>query len=202
MKSWFRQIGAGLRALLVLTAILGIAYPLVMTGFSQVAFHEKANGSLIDRNGNPTTDPKKAVGSQLLGQNFDGDQWFHPRPSAAGDNGYDGLASGASNLGPNSPELKKRIAALKVTIAKVEHVAPSAIPPDALTASGSGLDPDISPAYAAIQVNRVARENHEDTATVRRLVRAATSGRDAGFIGAPHVNVLKLNIAVEKLARG
>ena len=188
-----RQIGAGFRALIVLTAILGIAYPLVMTGFAQVAFHDKANGSLVTYQG-------RTVGSELLGQNFDGDTWFHPRPSAAGDNGYDGLSSSASNEGPNSPELKKQVTELRAKIAKVEHVAPSAVPPDALTASGSGLDPDISPQYAKIQINRVAHANKIDPAVVTRLVRENTSGRDAGFIGDPHVNVLKLNIDVEKQA--
>lgn len=200
MKNWMRQIGAGLRAVLILTAILGIAYPLVMTGFAQVAFHDKANGSLITRTGDSTSDPKKAVGSALLGQNFDGNRWFHPRPSAAGDNGYDGLSSSASNLGPNSPDLKKQVVRLRAKIAATEHVAPSTVPPDALTASGSGLDPDISPAYAKIQINRVADANHLDRATVARLVRANTAGRDAGFIGDPHVNVLRLNIKIEKLA--
>lgn len=197
MKTWLRQIGAGLRALIVLTVLLGIAYPLAMTGFAQVAFHDKANGSLITRDGHPTGDPHKAVGSRLIGQRFPGDQWFHPRPSAAGDNGYDALSSGASNLGPNSPELRKRVTALRATISRVEHVPPGAVPPDALTAGGSGLDPDISPAYAAIQIDRVARVNHLSPAAVRRLVAGATSGRGAGFVGAPHVDVLQLNIAVE-----
>lgn len=195
-----RQIGAALRALIILTAILGIAYPLVMTGFAQVMFHDKANGSLVTRNGDATSDARKAVGSELLGQNFDGRRWFHPRPSAAGDTGYDGLSSGASNLGPNSPELKRQIADRRAAIAKEDDVAPAAVPPDALTAGGSGLDPDISPAYARIQINRVAAANHLDRATVARLVRRNTAGRDAGFIGDPHVNVLRLNIGVEKLA--
>jgi len=200
MKNWTRQIGVALRALILLTVILGIAYPLVMTGFAQVAFHDRANGSLITRTGGPTSDPKAAVGSELLGQNFDGGQWFHPRPSAAGDNGYDGLSSAASNLGPDNPDLKKQVVRLRAKIAATEHVAPSAVPPDALTASGSGLDPDISPAYAKIQVDRVAAANHLDRASVARLVRENTAGRDAGFIGDPHVNVLRLNLEVERLA--
>lgn len=195
-----RQIGAALRALIILTAILGIAYPLVIAGFAQVAFHDRANGSLITRTGDSTSDPKKAVGSALLGQNFDGAKWFHPRPSAAGDRGYDGLSSGASNLGPNSPELKRQIDERRAAIAKEDGAAPGAVPPDALTAGGSGLDPDISPAYARIQIDRVAAANHLDRATVARLVRANTAGREAGFIGDPHVNVLRLNIDVEKLA--
>lgn len=186
MKSWMRQIGAGFRVLLILTAILGIAYPLAMTGFAQVAFHDKANGSYVDRDG-------KTVGSALIGQNFSGARWFHPRPSA-GD--YDGLASGASNLGPDSPELKKLVERRRAQVAKENHVAPGQVPPDALTASGSGLDPDISPQYAKIQVARVARANGLPRAVVARLVRENTSGRDAGFIGDPHVNVLRLNIAV------
>lgn len=190
MKSWMRQIGAGLRALIVLTAILGIGYPLVMTGFSQVAFHDRANGSIVTRNG-------EAVGSELLGQRFPGKQWFHPRPSAAD---YDALASGASNLGPDSPELKKLVEQRRAAIAREDHVAPSAVPPDALTASGSGLDPDISPAYARIQVDRVAAANHLDRTVVARLVQRYTAGREAGFLGDPHVNVLMLNREVEKLA--
>ena len=195
-----RQIGAGLRALLVLTAILGIAYPLVMTGVAQVAFRDRANGSLITRDGHATTDPDTAVGSALLGQAFTGGRWFHPRPSAAGKRGYDGLASGASNLGPDSPELRRLIAERRAAVARENRVPPSAVPPDALTASGSGLDPDISPAYAGIQVGRVAAANDLGRTEVARLVRDHTAGRDAGFIGAPHVNVLALNIAVARVA--
>lgn len=195
-----RQLNAGLRATLLLTLILGVVYPLAMTGFGQVAFHDSANGSYITRNGDPTTDPNKSVGSALIGQNFAGAKWFHPRPSAAGDKGYDGLSSGASNLGPNNPELTKQVKERRAAIAKEDGVAPSAVPPDALTASGSGLDPDISPAYAKIQINRVAAANHLDRATVARLVRENTAGREAGFMGDPHVNVLRLNLEVEKLA--
>lgn len=196
MKNWLRQIGAGFRALVILTVILGIAYPLAMTGFAQVAFHDKANGSLIDRNGSATTDARKAVGSELLGQRFTGERWFHPRPSAAE---YDGLDGGASNLGPSSPELKEQIAERRARIAKENDVAPGQVPPDALTASASGLDPDISPQYAKIQTNRVAKANSLTPAAVAKLVREHTSARDAGFMGDPHVNVLKLNIAVRKL---
>lgn len=197
MTGRLRQIGAAFRVLIILTAILGIAYPLVMTGFAQVVFHDKANGSLVTHNGDATGDPEKAVGSELIGQNFAGARWFRPRPSAPG---YDGPASGASNLGPNSSELKRQITERRAAIAKEDGVAPAAVPPDALTAGGSGLDPDISPAYAMIQIDRVATANHLDRAAVARLVRRNTAGRDAGFIGDPHVNVLLLNIDVRKLA--
>jgi len=187
-----RQFLAGLRLLLVLTVILGIGYPLVMTGVGQAAFHARANGSLLHHDGQP-------VGSALLGQNFTGPQWFHPRPSAAGTHGYDALASGGSNLGPNSAKLRAAIAANRAAAAKADGVPAASVPPDALTASASGLDPDITPAYAYLQANRVARARGLDPATVRRLVAAHVTGRALGFLGEPHVNVLELNLALANL---
>ena len=185
---------AGLRLLLALTVILGIGYPLLMTGIGQVAFHAHANGSLVHADGH-------TVGSALLGQNFSGPTWFHPRPSAAGPNGYDTLASGGSNLGPASSRLRASIAAARAADAKSDGVSPGSVPADAVTASGSGLDPDISPAYAYEQVDRVARVRGLDAATVRRLVAAHVTGRALGFLGESHVNVLELNVALTRLAK-
>lgn len=186
-----RQFLAGLRLLLVLTVLVGLAYPLVMLGVGQLAFHDRANGSLLQSSGRP-------VGSALLGQSFTGPQWFAPRPSAAGA-GYDGLASGGSNLGPSSATLQKSVDAARAAAAAANGVAPAAVPPDAVTASASGLDPDISPAYAYQQVTRVAAARHLSAATVRRLVDAHVTGRALGFLGEPHVNVLELNIAIAQL---
>jgi potassium-transporting ATPase KdpC subunit len=184
-----RQLWPALRTLLALTVIVGLAYPFLVWGIGQLAFRDQANGSLIERDG-------QVVGSSLIGQNFEGEQWFHSRPSAAGENGYDGLASAGSNLGPTNSELLEAIQERKAAVAKENGVAESAVPADAVTASSSGLDPDISPAYAAIQVERVARERGLDAARVRKLVAEHTSGRVLGFLGEPHVNVLELNLAL------
>jgi K+-transporting ATPase ATPase C chain len=181
-----RQSLAGLRLLVAFTVVFGLGYPLLMTGVGQVAFHDQANGSMVQVAG-------KDVGSSLIGQEFKGAQWFHSRPSAAS---YDGLASGGTNLGPNSPELVKAIAAARAQIAKQDGVAPADVPPDAVTSSASGLDPDISPAYADIQVARVARERGMTTAEVQSLVDAHTQGRILGFLGEARVNVLELNLAL------
>ncbi|MGH8828506.1 MAG: potassium-transporting ATPase subunit KdpC [Jiangellaceae bacterium] len=186
----FRQSLAGLRVLLVLTVVFGLAYPLVITGVAQVVFRDQANGSRAEVGGT-------VVGSTLLGQTFDGDEWFQPRPSAAG---YDALASGGTNLGPESQELVESIVALKAEIAARDGVAPDEVPADAVTSSGSGLDPHISPDYARIQVDRVARERGLDVDHVRALVEAHVQSRAAGFLGAARVNVLELNIALASLA--
>jgi K+-transporting ATPase ATPase C chain len=186
------QTLAGLRLLLALTVVFGLAYPLLMTGLGQVAFHSQADGSLVDVHG-------QAVGSSLIGQQFTGDQWFHPRPSAGG---YDALASGGTNLGPNSPDLVKAIAAARAAVAKDDGVLPADVPPDAVTSSGSGLDPDISPAYADIQVARVAQARRLSVEEVQRLVDDHTQGRDFGFLGEPRVDVLSLNVALERAAGG
>ena len=181
-----RQTLAGLWVLLVLTVVLGIGYPLVMTGLAQAAFHDQANGSMVTADGH-------VVGSSLIGQDFAGPQWFHPRPSAAG---YDGMASGGTNLGPSSPVLLRSVERARAHVAREDGVAPSQVPPDAVTSSGSGLDPDISPAYAAIQVARVARARGISVAAVRLLVHEHTQGRDLGFLGEPRVDVLELNLAL------
>jgi K+-transporting ATPase ATPase C chain len=186
------QTLAGLRVLLALTVLLGLAYPLLMTGVGQVAFHSQANGSLLRSGG-------KDVGSSLIGQEFKGAQWFHSRPSAGG---YDALASGGTNLGPSSPDLAKAIAHERAAVAKEDGVAPGDVPPDAVTSSGSGLDPDISPAYADIQVTRVAKAQGLSVTQVRELVDQHTQGRILGFLGEPRVDVLELNLALAQAAGG
>ncbi|GAB3993195.1 potassium-transporting ATPase subunit KdpC [Nocardioides marmoraquaticus] len=192
---------AGLRVMVVATLVLGLAYPLLVTGVAQVATAWRADGSLVTATGERTTDPTDAVGSALLGQLVDDDGLFQPRPSAAGD-GYDPLNSYGSNLGPESPELVSAIRERQREIAAREGVPVSAIPADAVTASGSGLDPDISPAYAALQVARVARANDLSEGDVRRLVAEHTDGRSLGVLGEPGVNVLELNLAVRAAAGG
>ena len=191
-----RQLWAAARALVVFTVLLGIAYPLMITGIAQVGAPGRADGSLVVRDG-------EVVGSALLGQAFtDADgvplpEYFQSRPSAGG---HDGLASGGSNLGPNSAELAEAIGDRRAAVAALEGVDPADVPPDAVTASASGLDPHISPAYAALQVDRVAEERRLPPAEVAELVGRATSGRDLGFIGAPHVNVLILNRSLDRVA--
>jgi potassium-transporting ATPase KdpC subunit len=189
---------AGLRMLLVLTLLLGLAYPLAMTAVGQVAFPWQANGSLVQSDGAHTTSRSDAVGSALIAQGFTGEEYFHPRPSAAGD-GYDTLASGGSNLGPLNPDLVATIEERKAAVAAQEGVAPADVPADAVTASASGLDPHISPAYAAIQVARVAQARGLSDAEVERLVAEHTAGRDLGVLGEPRVNVLELNLALDSL---
>jgi K+-transporting ATPase ATPase C chain len=192
-----RQYGAAIRTLVLFTVILGLAYPLVLTGVSQVIFPGQANGSKLTVNG-------RDVGSSLLGQSFtdkNGDplkQWFQARPSAAN---YDAMASGASNLGPNDPGQVKNVEDRRKAVAEFDGVDPADVAPDALLASGSGLDPHISPAYALEQVNRVAAARGLPTDQVRQLVREHTQGRILGFLGEDRVNVLELNIALDKLAR-
>jgi len=194
-----RHALAGLRVMIVLTVVLGLAYPLVLTGIAQVALPWRANGSLVTATGAHTTDPGQAVGSTLVGQVSDAPGLFVGRPSV---NDNDMLATGGSNLGPESPDLLAAIEQRRAEVAAREGVAGSAVPPDALTASASGLDPDISPAYAALQVPRVARETGLSEAEVSRLVRDHTAGRGLGVLGEPRVNVLLLNLAVRAAARG
>jgi K+-transporting ATPase ATPase C chain len=203
LPSIVRQHIAALRGLLLFTVICGVLYPVVMFGVAQVAFHKQANGSQVSYNGH-------VVGSSLLCQEFvdaKGDplpQYFQPRPSTASsstiktDYGCDPLFSGASNLGPNNPVLVKLIKARQQQIAAFDHVKISQIPPDAVTASASGLDPYISPQNAAIQVNRVATARHASPAAIMALVTQYTQGRTLGFLGEPRVNVLNLNIALNQ----
>ena len=195
----WRHSLAGLRVILVLTVLLGLAYPLAMTGVAQVVFPWKADGSLVTSSGAHTTDRSQAVGSQLIAQGFEGNQWFHPRPSVAGENGYDTLASGGSNLGPQNADLAKTVQDRRAQVAAEDGVDPSQVPADAVTASFSGLDPQISPAYAAIQVDRVAKARGLSAATVEKLVADNTQSRPLGVLGDPGVNVLALNIALDQL---
>jgi potassium-transporting ATPase KdpC subunit len=180
--------------LLVLSAVATIAYTVVLTLIGQVALPFQANGSLVTSGG-------KVVGSALIGQSFTDakgnalPQWFQSRPSAAGD-GDDGGASSGSNLGPNNPDLVKAIGERRAAI--LEDDGPGAVPADALTASGSGLDPHISEAYALRQVDRVAKARGLDAATVRALVEQHVQAPDLGFLGEPTVNVLQLNLALSR----
>jgi K+-transporting ATPase ATPase C chain len=192
-RSFFRSAGVAVRLTVLATVVLGVAYPLAVWGVGQAAFHDQANGSMV------TDSSGKAVGSSLIGQSFDGkgaDRWFQSRPSAAGEEGYDAGASSGSNLGPSNPDLTKAIEERKAAIAKADGVPESQVPADAVTASGSGLDPDISPAYAAEQVSRVAAARGLSEARVRALVADHTDGRQLGVLGAPTVNVLELNLAL------
>ena len=193
-----RQALVALRFLVAMIVILGIAYPLVVLGVGQLVSHNAANGSLV------TDSSGTVVGSELIGQQFtdpqgNAAQWFVGRPSAAGD-GYDAMSSGGSNLAADSPDLLAQVQERRAQIAADDGVDPSAVPPDALTASGSGLDPDISVDYALLQVNRVADARGLSTEQVGDLVRSHIAGRALGFIGEEKVNVLDLNLALNQLA--
>ena len=203
LPSLVRQHIAALRGLLLFTVLTGIIYPVVMWGVAQGAFHNQANGSLVSYQGH-------VVGSSLLCQEFTDakgnplPQYFQPRPSAAvnadvkTDYGCDPGFSAASNLGPSNPDLVSAIKARQAQIAKFDHVSVSRIPPDAVTASASGLDPYISPQNAAIQVDRVAAARQISPAAVAALVGQHAQGRTLGFLGEPRVNVLMLNIALDQ----
>lgn len=184
------QLRAAARVLAVLTAVVGVAYPLTVTAIAQLAFPDRANGSLVTVDGT-------VVGSSLIGQELDGPRWFHPRPSAAG-GGYDTGASGASNLGPSNPALLDAVARRVAAYRAANGLAHDrAVPVDAVTASGSGLDPDISVANARLQARRVAHHRGLPVALVLHLVDANTSRRPLGFLGEDAVNVLELNVALE-----
>ena len=181
---------------LVLTLLVGIAYPLLMVGLGHLLFPRQAAGSLIVSGG-------QVIGSSLVGQNFSSPGYFHPRPSAAGDKGYDTANSGGSNLGPTNRTLievvRSRTSALREHEPGINH---GQIPVDMVTASGSGLDPEITPAAAEIQVPRVAKARGLSEEAVRSLVSNATRGRTLGVLGEPGVNVLGLNLALDGLAPG
>ncbi|MDH6129537.1 potassium-transporting ATPase subunit KdpC [Kitasatospora sp. GP82] len=198
-----RTHATALRMLLVMTVILGLAYPLLVTGIGQVAFASKANGSIVSSDG-------KEIGSSLLGQNYNlpkknpddpkeeaqpDPKWFQPRPAA---NGYDGKNSGASNLGPNSPDLLKLVEDRRAAAAAFDGVDPATVPVDALTASGSSLDPNISVAYAKEQVARVAKARNLSADTLNGLIAKYTQGRSLGFLGQDGVNVVLLNKALSE----
>ncbi|WP_177164792.1 potassium-transporting ATPase subunit KdpC [Streptomyces sp. 2112.3] len=214
VRNTARLIGAGLRALLALTVVCGVLYPLVVTAVAQAAFPRQANGSELRSHG-------KVVGSSLIGQRYDQGKdkngnpvpdlkFFQPRPSAGlGGNRangvntrYDLQVSGASNQGATNTDLIKAVKERKQWVSETYGVPGSEVPADAVTSSGSGLDPDISPAYAQLQADRVAKENHLAGGTVRQLVTRHTDARTLGFMGEPRVNVLELNLALRDLVEG
>ncbi|WIB00006.1 potassium-transporting ATPase subunit KdpC [Curtobacterium sp. MCBA15_012] len=193
VRSTFRSTGVAIRLTLLSTVVLGVVYPLAVWGVGQAAFRDQANGSMV------TDSSGKVVGSSLIGQSFDGkgaDRWFQSRPSAAGEEGYDANASSGSNLGPSNPDLLKAVEERRAAVAKADGVSAAEVPADAVTASGSGLDPDISPEYALQQVSRVASARGLSEDAVRTLVDEHTEARQLGFLGEPVVNVLELNLAL------
>jgi K+-transporting ATPase ATPase C chain len=186
-----RQFWIAIKLTAVMIVITGLAYPLLVTGLTSVLFPHQAAGSLITAGG-------KTVGSELIGQKFTRPEYFHGRPSAAGNDGYDGLSSGPSNLGPTNQKLVDRV---KEDIKRVRAENPTysgPIPADLVTQSGSGLDPDISPASAELQIPRVASARGISVDAIRQVVAAHTEGRQFGFLGEPRVNVLKLNLALDQ----
>lgn len=186
-----RQLLPALRMTVVLTVLLGLAYPMAVYAVGRLAFPAGADGSLVERDG-------AVVGSALLGQRFSKPEYFHPRPSVAGD-GYDGLASGASNLGPGNPELLATVQA-RVAAYRAENglAADALVPVDAVTASASGLDPQISPANARLQARRVAAARGVPLSQVRAAIRRHTQGRPWGFLGERGVDVLELNLDLDR----
>ena len=199
-RTTVRTAWVALRVMLVFTLVLGLGYTLLVTGIGQLALPWQANGSRLQDASGAT------VGSALIGQSFadaDGDalpEYFQSRPSAAGD-GYDGGASSGSNLGPENADLVAAIRERQAAVAEYEGVDPAEVPVDAVTASGSGLDPHISPEYALLQVPRVAAARGLDADQVRELVESHLQQRDLGYLGEPRVNVLELNLALDALGR-
>ncbi len=187
----WQQLLPALRMTLALTVLTGLIYPLAVTGLCQVMFRDQANGSLKTVNG-------QVVGSTLIGQNFAKAEFFHPRPSAAGNDGYDATASGGSNLGPTNQKLIDRTKASVEKFRKENPTYRDQLPADLVTASGSGLDPHISPASAAAQVDRIANARGLARMQIQALIDAHTEGRDLGFLGEPRVNVLLLNLALDE----
>jgi K+-transporting ATPase ATPase C chain len=185
------QLKPAILITIVLTILTGLAYPLAVTGLAQAIFPRQANGSLVEHNG-------AVIGSELIGQNFVKPEYFHPRPSAAGTNGFDATASGGSNLGPTNPALAERLNKDAAQFRKDNPDFSGPIPADAITTSGSGLDPEISPANALAQASRVAKARGAAANGIEDLVRANTQSRDLGILGEPRVNVLKLNLALDQ----
>lgn len=191
------DLKASITVLVAVTVVFGLGFPALMTGFAQAAFSNKANGSLIKRNG-------QVVGSRLAAQQFTKPQYFHERPSATTPP-YNAGATTFANLGPTSPDLAKAVRERVAAILKLESpynpgLTVHQIPVDAVTTSGSGIDPDISPAYAALQSRRIAAVRHLPLSTVQRIIKQNTDGRSLGFLGEPGVKVLELNLALDKLA--
>jgi len=185
----FKQLYPAFAITIVLTVLLGIIYPVIITGIAQLIFPRQAAGSLIERDG-------RVIGSSLIGQPFSGRGYFHSRPSAAG-NGYDATASGGTNLGPTNQKLFESVKSAADSLR--EENAQSLIPVDLVTSSASGLDPDITPAAAEFQLPRVAKERGLNENELRRFVLEHTEGRQFGFLGEPRVNVLSLNLALDQL---
>ena len=186
-----KQLLIAIKVTLVFTILTGVAYPLLVTGLTTVMFRHQAAGSLIQANG-------KIIGSELIGQRFARPEYFHGRPSAAGNDGYDGLSSGGSNLGPTNKNLVDRVQGDLKKFRDENPTFTGPVPADLLTASGSGLDPHISPASAEAQVGRVAAARGVREEAVRQLVATYTEGRQFGLLGEPRVNVLKLNLALNQ----
>ena len=188
-----KEISRAIRMLFLMIVILGLAYPLIMTGGAQLLFAGQANGSLVSKNG-------EIVGSDLIGQDFSSEKYFHGRPSLAGDAGYDGAASGASNLGPTSQKLMGVIGERAEQIRQENHLGEKAmVPSDLVTASGSGLDPHITLAAAQIQVDRVAEARGINPNIVQNIVKVNVEDPQFGFLGERRVNVLRLNLALDEV---
>jgi potassium-transporting ATPase KdpC subunit len=192
LQNAIKDFRTAIIAFVAFTALTGLAYPYAITGIAQTVFHRQANGSLVSVDG-------QDVGSSLVGQNFAAPAYFHPRPSAAGTGGYDGSASSGSNLGPSSQVLATAVAGNIDAIRSDNNLAADAkVPVDAVTASGSGLDPHISPAYAQIQIPRVAKERGIAEADVKAIVERNTDGATFGVLGEARVNVLRVNLALDE----
>jgi potassium-transporting ATPase KdpC subunit len=187
----WKQLLPGFRMTLLLTVLTGLIYPGVVTGLCQMLFKDKADGSLLSKDG-------RVIGSSLIGQNFTRPEYFQPRLSAAGNDGYDGAASQGSNLGPTSQKLADRVKASVETFRKANPDFQGPIPGDLLTASGSGLDPHLTPEAAQAQASRVAKARNISADKIQQLIDQFTEGRDLGFLGEPRVNVLSLNLALDQ----
>jgi len=189
-----RSLMVAIKMTIVLTLLTGIIYPLAMVGVAHVLFPWQADGSLVSNSGGP-------VGSVLIAQGFKSGKYVHPRPSAAGKDGYDPTSSGGSNFGPTSKSLIDAVKQRTKDFAEENGVPASQVPVDMVTASGSGLDPEISPAAAELQVARVAKVRGISEDAVRQLIASSTRPRLAGFLGEPGVNVLQLNLALDGLSK-
>jgi K+-transporting ATPase ATPase C chain len=191
----WRQFAPAFRMVLFFTVLTGLVYPGLVTALCQAFFHDKANGSLVEVNG-------QVVGSSLIGQNFAKPEYFHPRPSAAGNDGYDASSSNASNFGPTNQKLVDRV---KASVEQFHNENPDyngPVPADLVTASGSGLDPDISLASAEAQAARIAKARGVAVDQVLRVINRNTNGRTLGFLGEPRVNVLQLNLDLDRAVPG